>query len=69
MELEALTAAVSRFLYYCQPYFNQLEAAARSLLFQITPLPLDVYIRVKVFKGLVHTINSDMFSHQCGKVL
>lgn len=49
MESEALTAAVPSFLYSCQPYFNQLEAAARSCVFQITPLPFDVYTRVKVF--------------------
>lgn len=44
---QALALTVPSFLYTCQPYFNQLETAARSIHYQLTAVPFDTYARVK----------------------
>lgn len=49
IDTEALAAAVPNFLFSCQPYFNQLEAAAGGMVFQLTPLSFDAYTRVIFF--------------------
>ncbi|KAM8880527.1 UPF0575 protein C19orf67 homolog [Spinachia spinachia] len=41
LEREALAAAVPKFLYTCQPFFNHLESA--SSVSQHTLLPFDIY--------------------------
>ncbi|KAK1886629.1 UPF0575 protein C19orf67 like [Dissostichus eleginoides] len=43
LEREALAAAVPRFLYSCQPYFNYLEST--SIVSQRSPLHFDIYTR------------------------
>ncbi|XP_037619896.1 UPF0575 protein C19orf67 homolog isoform X1 [Sebastes umbrosus] len=46
LEREALAAAVTSFLYTCQPYFNHLEST--STLSQHTPLPFNTYTRQRM---------------------
>ncbi|XP_033986394.1 UPF0575 protein C19orf67 homolog [Trematomus bernacchii] len=43
LEREALAAAVPRFLYTCQPYFNYLEST--SIVSQRSPVHFDIYTR------------------------
>lgn len=47
-DTERLAAAVPNFLFSCQPYFNELEAAVGGMVFQLTPVPYDAYTRVLV---------------------
>lgn len=46
-EREALAAKVPAFLYACQPYFNQLENAARGMNYQLSNVTYDTYTRVR----------------------
>lgn len=50
IDTQALAAAVPNFLFSCQPYFNQLEAAAGGMESQLTPLPFDAYAAVHFLK-------------------
>lgn len=45
-EREALAAKVPAFLYACQPFFNQLENAARGMNYQLNNVTFDTYSRV-----------------------
>lgn len=46
-EREALAGKVPAFLYACQPYFNQLENAARGMNYQLNNVTYDTYTRVR----------------------
>ncbi|XP_013860299.1 UPF0575 protein C19orf67 homolog isoform X2 [Austrofundulus limnaeus] len=49
VEKESLHAAVSSFLFSCQPYFNHLESRARSTVSQYSHVPADMCSKLLEF--------------------